>query len=118
MTIRKALDLPFKCAKDHGRGDRFTNANATTVAGEIVPIGGQGDEAGEPEQHGQGVEGKNGKFVGKALEHGGCQSEIGQHQEGPDGDEDHEADFRRHVAVEGVIIEPVGRCCVTGRNVR
>lgn len=75
----------------------------------IIPPDGQGNEPREPKYHGDGVQGQNGKLVGEALEESRGQSEIWQHQHGPDGDEDEEADFGRSIR-EWNVVEFVGRC--------
>ena len=104
------LHLPLKSAKDDGGGDGFTDPEAATAA-KIIAVHGQGDEAGEPKQHCQGIQGEDGEFVGKALKEARGEGEVGEHQQGPDGDEDQEADFRGGI-VEEVILEPVGRWAV------
>ena len=52
---------------------------------------GERDEAGEPEEHGQRVETEHGHGVSEGGEESGRQGEVDEDQEGPDGDEDHEA---------------------------
>ena len=60
---------------------------------------GEGDEAGEPEEHGQGVEGEHGDGVGKGGEEARRQGQVDEDEEGPDRGEDHEAVFRGGEAV-------------------
>lgn len=54
---------------------------------------GEGDEAGEPEEHGQSVEAEHGDGVGEVGEEAGGEGEVDEDDEGPDGGEDHEAVF-------------------------
>ena len=111
---KKPLHSPFKSAKHDGGRDRFTNANpvATAIQDTIILIHRQGDEAREPEQHGQGIQREDGKLVGKALKETGREGEVWQHQQGPDRHKDQEADFGRDIAAECIVIEPIGRCTV------
>ena len=51
---------------------------------------GEGDEAGEPEEHGEGVESEHGEWVGKGGEEAGGEGEVDEDEEGPDGDEEEE----------------------------
>lgn len=99
---------PFEGPKDDRGRDCVTHSGAA-ASGEIIPIHGQRDKAGEPKQHGQRIQGEDGILVGEAREHGRGEGEVGQHQQGPHGDEDHEADFRRSIG-EGKVIPPVRRC--------
>jgi hypothetical protein len=102
---------PFKSSKDNGGGHGITNPVTRAEWEIIVPIHSECDKAGEPEHHGHRIQSENGKLVGEAREEGGCQRQVGQHQQGPDGDKDHEADLRG--SVDGnetvIIVEPVGR---------
>merc|ERR1712093_604163 len=52
------------------------------------PQVGQRNEAREPEDHGHCLETEDGPFVCKLLELHGCDDEVGEGEEGPDGDED------------------------------
>lgn len=49
---------------------------------------GESDEAGEPEEHGQGVESEHGYRVGKGGEETGREGEVDEDEEGPDSGED------------------------------
>lgn len=60
---------------------------------------GDGDEAREPEEHGQGVETEHGHGVGEGGEEARRQGQVDEDQECPDGDEDHEAVLGGGVAV-------------------
>ena len=51
------------------------------------------DEAGEPEEHRQRVEGDDGVLVRQARQVDGREGEVGRCQEGPDGGEEEEVDL-------------------------
>ena len=99
-------DSPLKGAKDDGRLDLpavtpderaglvVVEAIADVDALGLLVEDGEGDEAGEPEEHGQGVEGEHGDGVGKGGEEARRQGQVDEDQEGPDRGEDHEAVFR------------------------
>lgn len=54
--------------------------------------------------------------MGEAREVGGCQCQVRQYQQGPYGDEDHEADLRGGVITGSEnIVEPVGHYCDDAR---
>ena len=53
----------------------------------------QRDEAGEPEQHGHGVEGEDGEDVGDRGEEAGGEGQVDEDEHRPGGDEDHEVDL-------------------------
>ena len=75
---------PLTGAKDHGGLDGVADVEMTGEA-EIANEGGQGDEAGEPEEHGQGLDGEQDKGMSQGRQEGRCQGQIGQGQKGPDG---------------------------------
>lgn len=78
----------------------------------IILEDGQGDKAGEPEQHGQGIQGEDGKLVGKAFKEARGEGEIRKNQQGPHGDKDHESDLGRDIVIERMVVVPVGRYAV------
>ena len=87
---RKKKDSPLKRAENRGRLRRPAQPPLTARHG--AHEDGHGDEAREPEQHGDGVEGQHGELVGEAGEVAGHEGEVGGHEEGPDGGEDEEVD--------------------------
>ena len=80
------------------------------IIGAVIPDG-EGDEAGEPEQHRQSVQTEHGDRVGEGGEEARGQSQVDEDEEGPDGGEDHEAvlgwdkdvgcDYRGYVSCAG-----------------
>lgn len=60
---------------------------------------GEGDEAREPEEHGQGVQSEHGYRVGEGGEEAGGEDEVDEDEEGPDGGEDEEAILGRRKAI-------------------
>lgn len=111
-------DSPLKSAKHDRSRYRIAHAHPVTAAtGDVIFKHRQGDEAREPEQHGQGVEAEDDELVGIALEESGREGEVWQNQQGPDGDEDQESDFGRNVVIEGIIVVNIGRCAGLGEKV-
>ena len=73
---------------------------------------GQGDGAGEPKDHGDGVDGQDDELVAELLAEARHQYLVGNDEQGPDGAEEDEAEVRRDVAAvvvaKAVIIGLVG----------
>lgn len=78
----------------------------------VAEQGGQGDEAGEPEQHGQRLGGEDGELVRGGGDAPGREDEVEQREEGPDGGEDEEVDLGGRVAVP--VAGPPCRDCERG----
>ena len=53
----------------------------------------QGNEASEPEEHGQSVKGSDGVDMGVAREEPWSETKVDEDEDGPDGVEDHEIDL-------------------------
>jgi hypothetical protein len=106
---RKGRGAPLERGKDDGSlCDIADLAKADAVTQKDC----EGDEAGEPEEHGQGLGSQNAKLVaGSAVgESPGHDDEVGEGEDGPDGAEDEEVDLRgRHVVP--VAVPPAGDCC-------
>jgi hypothetical protein len=66
-------------------------------------VGGESDEASEPEDHGDGLNGDDGKPVDGNGEDDRGTDQVGQHQPGPHGAEDEEGDLGRGAAQEGLV---------------
>ena len=96
----------MKRAKDGGGGHDAADVIVAQMS-PVTAIDGDGDEAGKPEQHGDGVDGQQDELVGIALEEGRGQGEVGQDEQGPDGGEEQEVDLRGRVVAEEVVVEPV-----------
>jgi hypothetical protein len=89
---------------ESGRG----SGNATTSPNS------ERDGAGEPEEHGDGVEGEAGDLVVDTDKEDGEDADVEQDQQGPDTVEDHEGHKGRSVAVEApplISIEDIGNPC-------
>jgi hypothetical protein len=72
----------------------------------VVQAGRQGDEAREPEDHGDGLDGQHGEVVVGGGQHHRGEDEVGQRQPGPDGAEDEERD-RGGRSIEEEVVVPV-----------
>lgn len=57
---------------------------------DVPPKNGDGDERGEPEEHGQELDAGNSKFVRGAREARGCQGKVRDCKQGPYRCEQHE----------------------------
>jgi hypothetical protein len=66
-------------------------------------VGGEGDEASEPEDHGDSLDGDDSIVVGSDGEEDRGADQVGQHHPGPDGAEDEEGDFGWGAAQEGGV---------------
>jgi len=88
---RDSEEDPLKSRK-HASGNatpaNATPASSSAAASRITQQVGQRNEAREPEDHGHCLETEDGPFVCKLLELHGCGDEVGEGEEGPDGDED------------------------------
>lgn len=71
------LNLPFQSAEDNRGRDPFALSGAIMASTIITTPHGQGDERGEPDQHGKGIQGEDGNLIGETLQKYGCESEIG-----------------------------------------
>ena len=85
---------------------------ATAAKNMIILVNGQGDKAGEPEQHGQGIQGEDGELVGEAFKEAGGECEIWENQQGPNGDEDQKSDLGRDIVINYIVVILVGRYAV------
>ena len=108
---KKKSNSPLKSAK-HGRGLRRP-ANPALADQQGADEDGDGDEAREPEEHGDGIEGQHGELVGEAGEVAGHEGEVGRHEEGPDGGEDEEVDGGGG-GVDGEVVVVVRHCFLGG----
>lgn len=100
--------LPLKSAKS-GRG--FGSAANMAEADSVVEEDGQGDEAGEPEHHGQTLDGKDDTRVVElriGVPHR-YQDQVGERDQRDDGAEEQEGDLRRRAGIP-VAAPPVGHC--------
>lgn len=87
---------PLKRGKGGGRLGRVAHI---PKADAVTQEGGQGDEAGEPEEHGESLGGEDAELVGGGGEAPGSEDEVEQGEQGPDGGKDEEVDLRGRVAV-------------------
>lgn len=92
----KKKNLPLKSSK-HG-GGLGARAHAAEAHAVVQPHG-QRDEAGEPEQHGQGLDAEDGELVRGGGEAGGGDDQVHEREDGPDGDEDQIVDLRGRIGV-------------------
>lgn len=102
-------DSPLKSSKGvAGRGSLARTGNSCTVA--VAQVGGQRDEAGEPEDHGHGLDSQRGEVVMRGRHEHGREDEVGQGQPGPDGAEDAKGDLGGHriVVVVAVVVRVAG----------
>lgn len=65
---------------------------------------GEGDGAGEPEEHGDGLEGQGGEAVEDAGEVERGDADVGKHEQRPDAIEQHKVDPVRRGAAPAVVI--------------
>lgn len=76
---------------------------------------GEGDEAGEPEEHGQRLDGEDGEFVRRLNHEHWREGQVEQGQDGPERGEDEEIDLRRRRYI-GVVVIPMCDCGQTKQS--
>lgn len=83
---------PKQRPQEEPKRDRCLDRPAKRVAAtpRRAPVGGQGDGPGEPEDHGDPLEGKRRQAVEDARVVEGRQADVGEHEERPDRVEEHE----------------------------
>lgn len=81
-------DGPDEEAKGNGGLDTLAKVVAAAVG--VAPEDGHGDGAGEPEDGGDGEYDEGGQAVVEARGEERDQGEVDEHEEGPDGAEEHE----------------------------
>jgi hypothetical protein len=86
-------NLPFEGGKHIPRRGGVARARVPAAPPDIAQAGSEGDEAGEPEDHGDGLDGDDGEAVGGDGQDDGGDEEVGQGEEGPNGGEDEEGDL-------------------------
>ena len=103
---------------EEGRKDNSSHAAAvkcslSTVSPPcIVPTHGNGDERGEPEDHGDELDGSDGKLVRKTWEARRDEEEICDSEQRPERAEEHEVDAgRRPVVAIGTVKRIDEICC-------
>lgn len=84
------LNIPFESRE--GSSSLGSTAHSSE-ADAITEEDGEGNETGEPEQHGNGFGSKNAELVRGTGEAGGCYDEIDQCEYGPYATKDEEVDF-------------------------
>lgn len=102
------LNIPLESAKS---GCSLRCAANMPEAHSVAHKDRERDEAGEPEQHREALDGKDHHgIVELALgEAHGYQDQVGQGEDGEDGAEEEEADLRRRSGIP-VAAPPVGDC--------
>ena len=101
----KRGDSPLQSPKNNRRGHDITDIAPTQE--QILFIHRQRDPAREPEYHGHEIEPQDGVFVRYGGEEAGCEREVDECEEGPEGDEYEEVDAGGRVLVEGVGVIPM-----------
>ena len=78
----------------------------------------EGDEAGEPEQHGDGIQGESRDWMREAGEFPtqGHQRKVRGDEHGPYGAEDQEVDLRRRIVDPAVVNVPVTHVAVEAKG--
>jgi len=100
------VNVPLKRGKHNGGNHDIAHIPITQY--QIMVENGQRDEAGKPEQHGQGVNTQDGELVCQAREVERGEGEVGDGDEqGPNGGEDEEADAVGGIVDAGAAIVPV-----------
>lgn len=103
------INSPFE-SSENTSGARGT-ARVAPTGQQSAEEDGEGDEAGEPEEHGEGLDGQDGELVGRAGEEPGREGEVDEGEEGPERGEDEEVVLRGGVqAWKVVIVVPVRDC--------
>ena len=101
----REIDSPLKGAKHNSGGHDVTDG--APAQGEILLEHRQGDPAGEPEDHGDGIESEDGVLVGGGGEEARGEGEVEEGEEGPDGGEEEEVDAWGGGGGEGGGVVPV-----------
>ncbi|QSZ31611.1 hypothetical protein DSL72_001178 [Monilinia vaccinii-corymbosi] len=85
-------NIPQQSSKDVSRNARLANAPRAMPTVDIIQHDGQGDEAGEPEDHRHGFGKEDAVFVRGVGEMRGGHDEVDEREEGPDRGKDEEVD--------------------------
>lgn len=103
-----SLCLPHTAVATPVRDPAFDRVLVVVPVVGSVRENGEGDEASEPEQHGDGIEGKGSDGVVDALGYRVGGDEVEEDEDGPEGGEEHEVDATAvGVEVAGVLFAVV-----------
>lgn len=88
-------DLPVESGENDSCDTRTIKGTVTAGPPALTPACSNGDKSGKPEDHGDGLNARDGKLVGCLREAGGRQHKIGNGQQSPYRGEEHKAHARR-----------------------